>query len=409
VPFPDDRSSAPPRAFERIQGPLDLARTWAGGDRLALIVSGSHAADEAAWVVHAGRPVSLSDLDVYAVVPDAAAKQAALARARAARPGLGTRLLAAGLAAPLEVGFLTPDDLAALPARPGTIALRRNGQVVDGDPAWLARVPVWSARDVSREELWLLLENRAFELLWAAHVAPPPVAQAAPGLGELAELQRRHAVLKCALELAAVMALAAGEYPGSAAERVACARRHRPAREARETHQPGGPVAEPPWQAALDWRSGRAIKLDRAAAEAERLATVRAWVSVWRGLAGVPDAPAQPFAGVAETARRAPLRRRVRRALAPERGESCLESPAGRMRRTLAGTPRHRLNAAAAAALIFEAERASGRLDSTTLERSYRATADSLGMGGTLADAPERLVRAWDRCLLDGQRTEGWR
>jgi hypothetical protein len=406
VPFPDDRSSAPQRAFDRIQGPLDLARAWAGGDRLALIVSGSHAADEAVWVVHAGRPVSLSDLDIYAVVPDAAAKQAARARARAAHPGLASRLLAAGLAAPLEVGFHTPDDLTALPARPGTIALRRNGQVVDGDPAWLARVPVWSARDVSREELWLLLENRAFELLWAAHAAPPP---AAPGLGELTELQRRHAVLKCALELAAVMALAAGEYPGSAAERVAWARRQRQAREAREASEPEGPVAEPPWQAALDWRSGAATRLDRVAAQAERLATVRAWVSVWRGLAGVPADPAQPFAGVAETACRAPLRRRVRRAFAPEGGESCLESPTGRMRRALAGTPRHRLNGAASAALLFEAERASGRLDSATLERSYRATAEALGFGGTPGDAPERLVRAWDRCLLDGQRTEGWR
>lgn len=397
MPFPDDRSSAPRRAFERIQGPLDLARAWAGDDRLALIVSGSHAADEAVWVAHAGRTVSLSDLDLYAVVPDAAARQAARARARAARPGLSRRLLAMELAAPLEVGFLTPDDLARLPARPGTIALRRSGQVVDGDPAWRDRVPAWSARDVSREELWLLLENRGFELLWAACPAP-----GSPGEGELAELQRRHAVLKCALELAAVIALAAGEFPGSAAERVGFARRHPPARGA-------GPVAEPPWQAALDWRSGRTTRLDRAAAEAERLATVRAWVAVWRGLAGIPADPARPFAGVAETARRAPLRRRLRRAFAPEGGpeggEACLESPARRVRRALAGTPRHRLNAAAAAALLFEAERPDGQADAAALARSYHATLDRLGFGAP----PEALVRAWDRCLLDGQRTEGWR
>jgi hypothetical protein len=389
VPFPDDRSSAPPRAFERIQGPLDLARAWAGDDRLALIVSGSHAADEAVWVADAGRTVSLSDLDLYAVMPDEAARDAARARARAARPGLARRLLAMGLAAPLEVAFLTPDDLAALPARPGTIALRQSGQVVDGDPAWRSRVRAWSARDVSREELVLLLENRGFELLWAACMAPG---------GELAELQRRHAVLKCALELAAVIAISAGEFPGSAAERVGFARRHLPARDA-------GWVAEAPWPAALDWRSGRVTRLERAAAEAERLATVRAWVAVWRGLAGVSADPARPFAGVAETARRAPLRRRLRRALAPERGEACLESPARRVPRALAGTPRHRLNAAAAAALLFEAARADGRGDAAALARSYHATLDRLGFGA----GPEALVRAWDRCLLDGQRTEGWR
>jgi len=392
VPFPDDRSSAPPRAFERIQGPLDLARAWAGDGRLALIVSGSHAADEAVWVTLAGRSVSLSDLDVYAVVPDEAAKQAARTRAQAARPGLAGRLLAMGLAAPLEVGFQTPDDLAALPARPGTIALRRSGQVVDGDSAWLARVPVWSARDVSREELWLLLENRGFELLWAAGVASSTA-------GELVELQCRHAVLKCALELAAVIALAAGEFPGSAAERVAFARRRGPAQDA----------TEPPWQAALDWRSGRATRLDRAAAAAERLATARAWVSVWRMLAGTPADPSRPFAGVELTARRAPLRRRLRRALAPERGEACLAGPASRIRRALAGTPRHRLNAAAAACLIFETARTDAGADATALARDYRATLDRLGFRLDPATASEALVLAWDRCLLDGQRTEDWR
>ena len=398
MPFPDDRSSAPPRAFERIQGPLDLARSWAGDDRLALIVSGSHAADEAVWVAHAGGPVSLSDLDLYAVVRDEAARHAAQARARAARPGLAGRLLAMGLAAPLEVGFQTPDDLAGLPARPGTIALRRSGQVVDGDPAWLARVPVWSARDVSREELWLLLENRGFELLWAA-CAPP-------GALDLAELKRRHAVLKCALELAAVIALAAGEYPGSAAERVAFARHHWPA------PGPPGSMPEPPWSAALEWRSGRATRLDRAAAEAERLSTVRAWVSVWRTLAGVPLIPAdaaRPFAGVAETARRAPFPRRVRLALAPEGGEACLDRPLLRVSRALAGTPRHRLNGAATATLLFEAARAEAGVDAATLTREYRATLVRLGFRGDPATAPEALVRAWDRCLLDGQRTEGWR
>src|SRR5262245_58311501 len=152
-----------------------------------------------------------------------------------------------GLAAPLEVGFQTPEDLARLPARPGTIALQRSGQVVDGDPAWLARVPVWSARDVSREELWLLLENRGFELLWAWAVSP--------ATAELIQLQGRHAVLKCALELAAVIALAAGEYPASARERVAFARRRRPA-------QGPGAAGEPPWEAALDWRAGRVTRLD---------------------------------------------------------------------------------------------------------------------------------------------------
>jgi hypothetical protein len=392
----DDRTGTPSGALDRIQGPLDLARAWAGGDRLALIVSGSHAAGEAVWVSHAGRSVSLSDLDLYAVVPDLAAKRAALARARAARAGLGERLLAMGLAAPLEVGFQTPADLAALPARPGTLALRRTGRVVDGDRAWLASVPAWSARDVSAEEIRLLLENRGFELLWAAH------EPADPGRAELVALARRHAVLKCALELAAVLALAAGEYPERACERVAWARpRWDRARS-----------PEPPWEEALAWREGRVAALAPGAARDERRRTVAAWVAVWRWLAGVPADPADPFAAVRETARRAPLRRRLSRALGADPREACLAGPLARVRHARAGTPWHRLNAAAAAVLIVEAERDAvagrGTGEPAALEHRHREVLRTLGFAGDPARAGEALVRAWDRCILDGQRTERW-
>ena len=384
------------------EGPLDLARQWAGEDRLALIVSGSHAVGDAVWVTHEGRPVSLSDLDVYAVVRDAAAKRAALARARAARTGLGARLLAMGLAAPLEVGFHTPADLAALPARPGTLELRRSGRVVDGDPALREVVPAWTARDVARDEVWLLLENRAFELLWAAYPGghgPPRV--------ELEALKRRHAVLKCALDLASVMALSAGEYPGSAAERVARARalRERPPWDA-----PSSP--EPPWDAALAWRSGRTEPLEPDAAAAERLRTVTAWVATWRRLAGIPTDPPDPFAGVGRVARRARLRRRLREALLPDAQVARLRVPGGRIRHALDGTPRHRLNAAAAAHLMFEAScgtpaAGSGRgveAHATQLRRVLRR----LGVASAGPESGAELVRAWDRGLLDGQRTEDW-
>ena len=216
VPSRPEPTGPPLPALDRLRGPLDLARRWAGEDRIALIVSGSHATGDGVWAIAAGRPVSLSDLDLYAVVPDRGARARALERASAEREGLGGRLEAMGLAAPLEVGFHTPEDLAALPARPGTLDLRRHGRVVDGDPSWLERVPAWTARDVSAEEVWLLLENRAFELLWAGHSAPddPP----------LMALRRRHAVLKCALDLASVAALGAGEYAQGAPARVAWAR-----------------------------------------------------------------------------------------------------------------------------------------------------------------------------------------
>lgn len=399
MPSADDRTgSTVSEVGSRLAGPLDLARRWAGPERLALILGGSHAAGEALWVTWQSRPVSLSDIDLYAVVPDDAAKRAASARVAADRHGLAARLLAMGFAAPLEVGFHTPADLAALPARPGTLALRRSGRVVDGDPAWREAIPAWTPRDVSAEEVWLLHENRAFELLWAG--CPPTGAQDA----ELDALKRRHAVLKCALEIASVVALAEGEFPGSAAERVAWAR---PRWEATG-------AAEPPWEAALAWRGGHAERLSEAAADDERLRTVRAWVIAWHRLAGATWDPGRPFASVPRVARRARLRRRLREALLPDPGFEGLRVPAGRIRHALDGTPRHRLNAAAAARLMFEAARdaetgaAGGPARARTLELELQRVSRRLGVETTVSDAGADLVRAWDRGFLDGQRTEGW-
>jgi len=384
-----------------LEGPLDLARHWAGEDRLGLIVSGSHAAGDAVWVTHEGRPVSLSDLDVYAVVRDVAAKRTALARARAARTGLGARLLALGLAAPLEVGFHTLANLAALPARPGTLELRRSGRVVEGDPALREAVPAWTAGDVGHEEVWLLLENRAFELLWAATPGGHD-----PRRAELEALKRRHAVLKCALDLASVTALSAGEYPRSAGERVAWAR-------ARPDHAPADDRSspEPPWDAALAWRNGQAEPLEPGAAAAERLRTVVAWVATWRRLAGVPADPPDPFTGIGRIARRARLRRRLREALLPDALVARLRVPGGRLRHALDGTPRHRLNAAAAALLMFEAScgtpRPVGR-EGEALGAELRRVLRRLGVASVGPESGAELVRAWDRGLLDGQRTEDW-
>lgn len=393
---PDRTGSTLSATGPGLEGPLEIARRWAGTDRLALIVSGSHAAGEAVWVSHQGRSVCLSDLDVYAVVRDAAARRAAIARARSEAEGLGARLLAMGLAAPLEVGFHTPADLAALPARPGTLALRRSGRVVDGDPAWREAVPAWTARDVPREEIWLLHENRGFELLWASC----PASAEPPGLGAL---RRRHAVLKCALDLATVIALAAGEDPGSAAERVAWAR----PRWSLPPWSLAG-ASSPPWEAALAWRGGDAEPLAADAAASERMRTVAAWVTVWHGLAGQPWDPSRPFAAIPRVARRARLRRRLREALRPDPAVARLRHPGGRLRHALDGTPRHRLNAAAAALLMLEASSAIGDRAAAARERELDRVLRRLGVERSGVDRGAALVRAWDMGFLDGQRTEDW-
>jgi hypothetical protein len=389
---------------------IALARAWAGPSCRALIVSGSHACGDAVWTTALGRPLSLSDLDLYAVVPDRAAQRAACRRAAADRPGLAARLEALGLAGSLEVAFLTPEDLGTLPARPGSLELKRHGRVVEGDPAWLARVPGWTARDVSAEEALLLLENRALELL-----------DAAPGLARtetLARLASRHAVLKAALDLAGIACLAEGEYPDGAAARVAFARARAPRLD-----------PEPPWEAALAWRAGCVAPLEAAEGGHEWRATVEAWVALWRErVAALPGATAavgggarrDDYAAARFAARRARLRRRARQALFFNARSGAGPGLLERVWFWTRGTPQHRLGASAAVMLVHAvASRAAATSETPAPAEpgSERGRGPAGGWRDTMAwlgvvrhpgepdSVARELVRSWDRWVLDGQRT----
>jgi hypothetical protein len=356
---------------------LSLADEWAGG-ALALLVGGSHATGSAVWLQREGRALTLSDLDVYAIVPGRAARAAGEARARSDRPGLRARLLRWGLAAPLEVAFLEAADLERLPARPGTLDLAARALVVKGEPSWRERIPRWSAADVPPEEIRLLHENRAFELLlaWAGLAGP-----------ELARLQSRHAVLKCALDVARVRGLAAGEDPRDA-ERI-------------RARAPAG--LEGPVDAALAWRGGDTALREPDAAREEWRAVAAAWAAEWRASWGAgPDA-------VRRAARRARLRRRVRCAVQWPARSGAAPSLAARLAHALDGTPQHRVNAAAAALLLSAAGEpwAGGQ---PALPDATRATIGRLGLGVARGAgwpaAAARVARAWDQWVLDGQRTE---
>src|SRR5262249_3202562 len=99
VPSTSDRTGSP--ASRPLEAAIAEGRGWAGDSCRALLLSGSHANGEAVWVPIDGRDVSLSDVDLYACMADAASCRRAESRARRARPQLASRLLAIGLAAPL--------------------------------------------------------------------------------------------------------------------------------------------------------------------------------------------------------------------------------------------------------------------------------------------------------------------
>jgi hypothetical protein len=374
----------------RLSAPLALARAWAG-DPLALIVAGSHASGSGVWAALGGRELCLSDLDVYAVVRDRAAQRAAEARARADRPGLRARLLGWGLAAPLEVAFLVPADLVHLPARPATLELARHGLVVGGDPVWRERVPRWEPADVSREEVLLLHENRAFELLlaWTSLGAGVP----------LARLQARHAVLKCALDVVRVEALGRGEYPEGPRALAEWA-----GRSGRFAVGGSGRAAFLALlETAVAWRNGPIGELDATGARDDWRTVAVAWVATWQARVG------PSYDDAIRGARRARLRRRLRRALFWPTRSGLGPTLAGRVRYALRGTPQHRVNASAAILLLAAAKEGWSGADPPLPAQAKRSLA-ALGVVSAAARtdwtaAARAVVGAWDRWVLDGQRT----
>jgi hypothetical protein len=269
--------------------------------------------------------------------------------------------------------------------------LARHGLVIAGDPAWRARVPRWEPVDVSREEILLLHENRAFELLFAW----PSLAARVP----LVRLQARHAVLKCALDVVRVEALGRGESPEGPGALVEWAGRS-------GCFVPGGS-----WPAAflalletaVAWRAGQVVDLDIAGARDEWRTVAAAWVATWQARVG------PSYDDAVRGARRARLRRRLRRALSwPTR--SGLGPPLGeRLRYALCGTPQHRVNASAAILLLAAAEEGwsgAGQPLTASAKRSLAALGVAPAAARTdWAAASRAVICAWDRWVLDGQRT----
>jgi hypothetical protein len=358
-----------------------------GSPPLALILGGSHASGEGVWIERDGRRVTLSDADLWAVLPDETRRRDAALRLAAAESALAREARALGFDAPVEVTLVTPVSLASMPARPATLELAARGRVLIGDAAWLARLPHCTARDVSEEETLLLLENRAFELLDAA-VDPA---------GERG-LRARHAVLKTALDLAAVLALSARELPIGAWARVRWAR-ERLTRDPAMTHLAATGLPDL-WDTALDWRAGRVATLPPDEAAAEWRITVTAWVAVWRHLTGAGARDLDTHA--LRLAARGSWPRRVRRSLAFRSAGA--PSLVRRMRAASHGTPQHRLNASATVLLIAAAASPGEPVLDRAAVRALRSLDVTPRDATSWAVCARFLVRCWSDWVLGGRR-----
>lgn len=382
-----------------------IACEWAGDALVSLLLSGSHATGEAVWLDVGGRTVTLSDLDFYAVLRDSGACRAAAVRARRGRAAAIARLRAAGIEAPLEVGFLTPEGLSRMAARPGTIELARHGRVVAGDSAVLARVPRFEAKAISPEEVALLLENRGFELLlaWSSLSSQDPLERA----------RARHGTLKAAADLASVISLQAGELPDGTAARVAFARERAAASDtSAATRMASAAERDALWSACVAWRGGAAAPPEPGAALAEWRSAVRCWCATWSFILARGERDA--WERVVRSAGRAPLRRRMKQLFgasgASGAGRLGAEGASGagalvrKMRFALVGTPQHRVNASATVLLRAAAEGSTG--SAPALPAGALRALRTLGVCDSHAwnEARLEVLRAWDEIVLGGQR-----
>jgi hypothetical protein len=271
--------------------------------------------------------------------------------------------------------------------------------VVAGDPTVLARLPRWEPAAIDAEERLLLLENRAFELLWAD--------SASGGNGDaVPRLRARHAVLKVALELAAARTLAHDELPATAAARVT---------RARELGAPQGSALsappswlagaweglEPVWRDGLAWRSGDVRVVSDAVQAASWRAVVRAWCVAWWAETGANSE--DPWERALAVAARGSLARRLRRSLVPVPGRDAEPGPLDRLRHAVAGTPEHRIHGSAAVLMLAAAQGpGEPRLPAGALRALH-------ALGVTRADRFRAAARetfvAWDRQLHAGERT----
>ena len=345
----DEHASTGSAAFPAVDVLIEGLSRRARGALEAVLLSGSHASGEAAWVRVEDQRVCLSDLDVYAILRSESACDAA--RAGRWTEEERARLHEAGLVASVEVAFLTREGLARLPARPGTLALRTHGRLLWGDAAVLARVPDHAASAIDAEERLALLENRGAELLgsWRATSGSAPA---------LLRASARHATLKAALELAGLLALESDRWPATAAERVRLAEariRARPWTGAPSGVDSSAETLAGLWREALAWRRGGGAIGSPPDAMAEWRQVARAWCAMWWRLAAPADPGHEgPWDAIRRVAARGSWPHRVRRALVFRPRVGGAASRLEHLRHAPVGTPVHRLMGCVTA-LIFAA------------------------------------------------------
>ncbi len=137
-----------------------------GGNWRALILTGSMARREEAWVRENGRGRLLGDAELLAVF-DHRGNLPSQGECEQLQQRLALALKRQGLQARVDIGRIRSPNLRRLGSGLFAFELRACGRVVAGDPEVLGRVPAQDAAQIAREDGWRLLANRLLEWLEA--------------------------------------------------------------------------------------------------------------------------------------------------------------------------------------------------------------------------------------------------
>lgn len=130
----------------------------------SIFVAGSVAGGEVSCRIADDVVEVYSDVDLYVVVGDGVDRESARRGAREAAAGVPLEAPGYRICSGPDVGVYTFADLAAQPARPGTVGLGRYHRVVFGDGELAGQASERIGENIVSEEALYLLENRLGEL-----------------------------------------------------------------------------------------------------------------------------------------------------------------------------------------------------------------------------------------------------
>lgn len=141
---------------------------------VGLILSGSFASCEGSMVMLDGHPVFLSDMDLVLVVSSAASHAEIYHRRSIIGKECEELLPDVRFDGRIDIGVITPGELAGMPQSPGVFDIREKGVLLYGEKGLFGRFPSFNHSEIGADEALRLIENRmaAFLGYWPATDKP---------------------------------------------------------------------------------------------------------------------------------------------------------------------------------------------------------------------------------------------